>query len=118
MGHFSKGSGRRCVLSANPVSKIAYVRSTQNSVFWAMNGAGVGDRDAVSEKDSLKFSQSGNTDCCTWSFCAQMHLAIRALYPSGQATHDDIADAFAALWTACRKHANLAIQIPPCPRLT
>lgn len=41
--------------------------------------------------------------------------AVRQAYSIGQVGHDDIADAFSALWTAERKLLNLAIVIPANP---
>lgn len=42
---------------------------------------------------------------------------VRNSYLVGQAGHDDIADAFAALWTAERKLAGQAIVAPAVPRV-
>lgn len=46
---------------------------------------------------------------------AQAFAAVRQQFTVGQAGHDDIADAFAALWTAERRLAGVARTIPANP---
>ena len=46
---------------------------------------------------------------------AAVFHAARQCYPVGSVEHDDIADAFAALWTAERKYHGQAIVIPANP---
>jgi predicted RNase H-like nuclease len=42
---------------------------------------------------------------------------VRSRYPVGQVGHDDIHDAFAALWTAERILAGTAVVVPDPPQV-
>jgi predicted RNase H-like nuclease len=48
-------------------------------------------------------------------FGAGAFQLVRANYVNAAVSNDDIADAFAALWTAERRYANAAVVIPGAP---
>ncbi len=78
--------------------------------FWAWNGSV-----SMSHSKKKSLGRTAREKLIDAMFGGAVRAAVRAAYPRDQIADDDINDAFAALWTAKRIAAGLAVTIPTAP---
>lgn len=78
--------------------------------FWAWNGKRV-----ITESKKEKSGQAIRQQLIAEHFGANAYESVVKNHPRSKVADDDIADAFAALWTADRRYSGTAVTIPQVP---
>jgi predicted RNase H-like nuclease len=100
------------LLAANP-SLQRRVREVHPELsFWAWDG-----RRALLYRKKAKEGKAERRGLIEDRYGKQVVIEVRSRYPVAEVDHDDIHDAFAALWTAERILAGTAFVVPDTPQV-